>query len=208
MHDAWTVLAAGSCSGEGLLQAWTFGSKQEAQAKYDSLSNYDPRMLLKGVPLEHKNCDVTPHVTITPEDFDPRRVLVARTDVIRSLEECEARLWPHALGVTQEVFDALCEKHPDYVDKNVDTSLPYLGVLFGIPLYLPEDVKDPSTIKTLSPKVLEVLNAASQVRMGGTLYSWDECLGCRATRDTDTGAERAKPLKHKTDCPLLGCILE
>lgn len=65
MHDVWTVLSAGSKSGEGVLDAWTFKSEQEARAKYDSLYDYSPRMMVKGVPVQYENCDVAPTVTFT-----------------------------------------------------------------------------------------------------------------------------------------------
>ena len=63
------------------------------------------------------------------------------------------------------------------------------------------DLPDDAVI--VSRKVLDVLWKAAQVQRGGTLYSWDECLGCGATRDTDTAEERAAPFQHKADCPLL-----
>jgi hypothetical protein len=56
----------------------------------------------------------------------------------------------------------------------------------------------------LTPALLGVLQEAMCVGRGGSLYSWDECLGCGATRDTDTGLERAQPMVHKVDCVLNG----
>lgn len=100
-------------------------------------------------------------------------------DVIGSLAELEARLWPSALGVPQEVFDALCEKHPDYVDVNPDPSLPYLGTVFGVPLLL---VAEPHKEREHPMSTMRDLveDLASQVCEHLDGKPNNGCLPCRA----------------------------
>jgi len=57
MSEPWSVVVAYSKGGEGEMKIWTFPTRVAAEAKFRSLSLYDPKVLFSGAPIESCHCD-------------------------------------------------------------------------------------------------------------------------------------------------------